>query len=60
MLILSRKIGETVKIGDNVSITVVGLHGSQVKIGIEAPRDVTIHREEIYDMLRQQNEAACE
>lgn len=48
MLILTRKDGETIKIGDNVSITVLSMHGSQVRIGIEAPKEVSVHREEVY------------
>lgn len=48
MLILTRRVGETVMIGDDVSVTVVRVQGNQVSIGIKAPRDVAVHREEIY------------
>ena len=49
MLILTRRIGETLKIGDTVSVTVLGAQGNQVKLGIEAPKDVTVLREELRD-----------
>ncbi|ABR73432.1 carbon storage regulator [Actinobacillus succinogenes] len=52
MLILTRKVGETVLIGDDISITVLNIRGNQVKIGIEAPKDVTVHREEIYERIK--------
>lgn len=54
MLILTRRIGETLIIGDNTKISVLGVRGQQVRIGIDAPKDVAVHREEIY--LRIQNE----
>jgi carbon storage regulator len=54
MLILSRKTGEKVIIGDNVELTVLGIKGNQVRIGINAPKEVAVHREEVY--LRIQNE----
>lgn len=54
MLILSRKIGETIVIGDNVyRVTVLGVKGMQVRIGIDAPKDVEVHREEVYDRLKE-------
>lgn len=52
MLILTRRIGETLMIGDDVSITVLGVKGNQVRIGIEAPKDVPVHREEIYQKIQ--------
>ncbi|MDG2915653.1 carbon storage regulator CsrA [Bisgaard Taxon 10/6] len=52
MLILTRKAGETVLIGDDISITILNIRGNQVKIGIEAPKDVTVHREEIYERIK--------
>lgn len=53
MLILTRRVGETLIIGDNVVITVLGVKGNQVRIGINAPKDVSIHREEIYNRIHQ-------
>lgn len=55
MLILTRRIGETVVIGDNVDVTVLGVKGNQVRIGVKAPKDVTVHREEIYQKICQEN-----
>jgi carbon storage regulator len=52
MLILTRKVGETVMIGDDVTVAVVGVRGNQVRIGINAPKDVAVHREEIYERIR--------
>ena len=49
MLILTRRVGETLKIGEDIEVTVLGLRGGQVRIGINAPRDVSVHREEILD-----------
>ena len=55
MLILTRRISESVIIGDNnVKITVLGVKGNQVRLGIDAPRDVSVHREEIYDRIQQE------
>ncbi len=48
MLILTRKVGESLLIGDDISITILNIRGNQVKIGIKAPKDVSVHREEIY------------
>lgn len=58
MLILTRRVGETLMIGDEVSVTVLGVKGNQVRIGINAPRDVAVHREEIYERIKQENEAS--
>lgn len=52
MLILSRKVGETIHVGDSVTVTVLGVARGQVKIGIEAPRDLTVHREEVYKRIQ--------
>ena len=52
MLILSRRPGESLIIGDNVTINVLGVQGNQVRLGIEAPREVTVHREEIYARIQ--------
>jgi len=52
MLILTRRVGETVVVGDNILVTVLGFKGNQVRLGIEAPADVAVHREEIFNRLR--------
>lgn len=52
MLILSRRIGETIMIGDDVRVTVLGIKGGQVRLGIEAPREIDVHREEIYRRIK--------
>ena len=53
MLILTRKAGETVLIGDDISITVLSVRGNQVKLGVQAPKEVSVHREEIYQRIKQ-------
>ena len=57
MLILTRRVGETIMIGDEVTITVLGVKGNQVRIGINAPKTVAVHREEIYVRIRQDQQA---
>jgi len=52
MLILTRRTGETVMVGDDITITVLGVKGNQVRVGIKAPRDVPVHREEIYERIK--------
>lgn len=60
MLILTRKPGETLMIGNDITVTVIGVKGNQVRIGVNAPKDVSVHREEIYMRIQaeQENEAA--
>ncbi len=53
MLILTRKVGESVLIGDDISITVLSVRGNQVKLGVQAPKEVSVHREEIYQRIKQ-------
>jgi len=55
MLILTRRIGESVIIGDAISVTVLSINGTQVRIGVNAPRDVSVHREEVYERIKHQN-----
>ena len=55
MLILTRRVSETLIIGDDVRITVLGVRGQQVRIGIDAPKSVTVHREEIYQRIKQES-----
>ena len=57
MLILTRRVGEAVKIGESITITVLGVKGNQVRIGVDAPRDVAVHREEIYERIRHEHDA---
>ena len=53
MLILTRKVGESLLIGDEVSITILNVRGNQVKIGVKAPKEISVHREEIYQRIKQ-------
>lgn len=55
MLILTRRVGETLMIGDQVSVTVLGVKGNQVRLGINAPKDVAVHREEIYERIHHES-----
>ncbi|WLR49257.1 carbon storage regulator CsrA [Halobacillus litoralis] len=59
MLVLNRKEGETVRVGDDITITVVGVEGGQVKLGIEAPKSVGIHRQEVYMAIEKENAEAA-
>ncbi|GAC1454635.1 MAG: carbon storage regulator CsrA [Steroidobacteraceae bacterium] len=56
MLILTRRVGETVMIGDDVTITVLGVKGNQVRVGINAPKSVAVHREEIYERIKREQQ----
>ncbi len=60
MLVLSRRLGETLIIGDDVKITVLGISGNQVRVGIAAPKDVSVHREEVYNRIQTEQPAAAE
>jgi carbon storage regulator len=57
MLILTRRVGETLMIGDSVTVTVLGVKGNQVRVGITAPKDVAVHREEIYQRIQRGEDA---
>jgi carbon storage regulator len=57
MLILTRRVGETVVIGNDVTVTVLGVKGNQVRLGVNAPREVAVHREEIYERIKQEKAA---
>ena len=59
MLILTRRVGETVMIGDDVTITVLGVKGNQVRVGINAPKHVAVHREEIYEPIKREQHAGA-
>lgn len=58
MLILSRKIDEKIKIGNDITITLIDVHGDQVKIGVEAPKNVKVFRQEVFDAIQKENNAA--
>ena len=59
MLALTRKVGESIVIGDNVEITVISVTGDQIKLGIDAPRSISIHRKEIFLQIQEENKAAA-
>jgi carbon storage regulator len=58
MLILTRRVGEAVVIGEEVTVTVLGVKGNQVRIGVNAPKSVSVHRDEIYERIKSEREAA--
>lgn len=59
MLVLTRKMGESVRIGDDVTVTVLDVRGDVVRVGVQAPRSITVHRDELYRELRAANEQAA-
>lgn len=60
MLILTRRVGETVMIGNDVTVTILGVKGNQVRVGINAPKNVAVHREEIYERIKREQQGDSE
>ena len=60
MLVLSRQRDETIMIGDDIEVTVVDIRGDKVRLGINAPREISVHRKEVYDAIRRENRAAAQ
>ena len=59
MLILSRKLDEKIQIGDDITITIIDIHGEQVKIGVEAPKNIKVFRQEVFEAIQKENKAAA-
>ncbi|SER40749.1 carbon storage regulator, CsrA [Gracilibacillus ureilyticus] len=59
MLVLTRKVNETIKIGDEIEVIVLAIEGEQIKLGISAPKDIDIHRQEVYQAIQQENNQAA-
>lgn len=57
MLILTRRVGESVRIGEDITVTILGLNRQQIRIGVQAPKDVTVHREEVYERIKAEGDA---
>lgn len=60
MLVLTRKVGESIRIGDNIKLTVIEADGSNIKLGIDAPRSVKVHREEVFERILEENKQAAQ
>lgn len=60
MLVLTRKVGESIMIGDGIEVKIIGIDGDQVKLGIEAPRHIKVHRQEIFEAIQEENKAALD
>lgn len=60
MLVLTRKVGESIMIGDGIEVKIIGIDGDQVKLGIEAPRHIKVHRQEIFETIQEENKAALD
>ena len=60
MLILSRKVDQKIRIGNDITLTIIEIHGDQVKIGVEAPKNVKVFRQEVFDAIQTENKAAAE
>ncbi len=59
MLILTRRVGETIMIGDDVAVTVLGVKGNQVRVGVNAPKETSVHREEIYERIKREEQSGA-